>query len=227
MQGARVALYWTPDRDDPLWTAGNTWLGRDPELGVAVRQPDLPRIAAITSQPRVYGFHATLRPPMRLATGWEHFIAAAESVAATFADFDLPRLEVTVLDGFLALSTTVVCPDLHHLADCCVRATDPHRLRPEAAELARRRASSLTPDQDALLLRWGYPYVMDHWRFHMTLTGRLDDAEMADIRPAVEQHFAPALSLPRRASAIAVFTQAASAGAAPFFLVGERLKLLR
>ena len=224
---SRFALYWIPGRDDPLWEAGNTWLGRDPELGVAVPQPELANMAEITSAPRVYGFHATLRPPMRLATGWEHFRAAAESVAAGTVDFKLPAMDVTVLDGFLALVFSVPCSALHDLADRCVRATDPHRLRPEEAELARRRKGGLSPLEEALLLRWGYPYVMERWRFHMTLTRRLDSAELTAIRPAAERHFAPALSFARRVGDIAIFAQAASGDPPAPFLIGDRLKLTR
>ncbi len=222
---SRVALYWSPERHDPLWDAGNAWLGRDPELGVCVPQPELPGMAEITSAPRLYGFHATLRPPMRLATGWEDFISAAEGIAAHTADFAMPRLEVTVLDGFLALCMAAACPELHDLADRCVLASDPHRMRPDAAEIARRRATGLPPHEDALLLRWGYPYVMERWRFHMTLSRRLSNAELAIVRPAADAHFAPALSCSRRAGQIAVFTQAASGGAPSPFLIGERLPL--
>jgi len=42
-----------------------------------------------------------------------------------------------------------------------------------AAELARRRTLRLTAEQDAMLARWGYPYVLEDFRFHMTLTGSL------------------------------------------------------
>ena len=222
-QGARVALYWTPVRDDPLWTAGNAWLGRDPELGTLIPQPDVPGIAEITAAPRLYGFHATLRPPVRLASGWEEFIEAAEGVAAEEADFELPRLKLTVLDGFLALCTAAPCPRLHNLANRCVLATDPHRLRPNAAELAKRRGPGLSAGEDALLLRWGYPYVMERWRFHMTLSRRLSVPELAAFYPAADNHFKPVLAKSRLVGNIAVFTQAS--GAAQPFLVGERLPL--
>ena len=227
MQGRkfRVALYWTPLRDDPLWTAGNTWLGRDPELGVLVPQPRLPGIAEITSAPRQYGFHATLRPPMRLSTGWEEFLGAAEGIAAERADFKLPRLELIILGGFLALGLAAVCPELRQLADRCVAATDLHRLRPDAAELAKRRRSGLSAAEDAMLLRWGYPYVMEYWRFHMTLSRRLSAAELATFYPAAARHFAHALSQSRSIASIAIFTQATSDAIQPPFLIGKRLPL--
>ena len=219
---ARVALYYAPCRSDALSKAGVAWLGRDAELGVAMPHPDVAGLAGVTETPRLYGFHATLRPPMRLAAGWEAFIGAAADAATALAPFALPRLVVADLDGFLALREVAPCPDLHRLADRCVQASDPHRLRPDAAELARRRRAGLSAEEEALLLRWGYPHVMQRWRFHMTLTRRLNAAEMAQYRPAAEQHFAQALAAPRHVSNIAVFTQAAEAGP---FLIAERLPL--
>jgi hypothetical protein len=220
--GFRAALYWTPPPDDILAVAGKSWLGRDAEGNLAIAQPVLPGIADATEAPRLYGFHATLRPPMRLATGWAEFCAAAEEVARTITPFDLPALEVAEMSGFLALRETAPCPALQALADLCVRLTEPHRLAPDPGELARRRAQRLTPRQDQMLVRWGYPYVMAEWRFHMTLTRRLAASERDVLRPAAEDHFANALKIPRRVEALAIFTQA---GPGEPFLVGERISL--
>ena len=67
--GARVAVYYAPEPDDPLWRAGCAWLGPRPgQQRAALPQPDLPDIAASPPTRARYGFHATLKPPMRLAT---------------------------------------------------------------------------------------------------------------------------------------------------------------
>ncbi len=66
---ARVAVYYAPAVDDPLFAEAAVWLGRDPESGAPVPQPDIADIEEVTAEPRVYGFHATLKPPMRLAEG--------------------------------------------------------------------------------------------------------------------------------------------------------------
>ncbi len=218
----RVALYWAADRQDPLTIAGNAWLGRDPESGAPVAQPAIAGLAEAAAAPRLYGFHATLRPPMRLATGWEEFIGAAQALADAAAPFALPLLGVVADGGFIALGLQAPCPALHALADACVTGTDRHRLAAGSAELARRRAAGLSPRQEAMLLRWGYPHVLEEWRFHMTLTGRLAPEAMARLLPLAEAHFAPALAMPRRVHAITVFTQR---GDAPF-LIAERLELV-
>ena len=213
---ARAALYYAPAIDDPLWENGCAWLGRDPETGAALQQPSLPGIAEVTADARLYGLHATLKPPMRLARGWAPFIQAVEALADRLAPFDLPTLQVADLSGFLALRETAPCPALHALADACVEALDPYRSPLTPAELARRRRGGLSKQEEMLLARWGYPAVFETWRFHMTLTRRLSDAERAGWREAAEAHLASALSVPRRVENVCVFTQ--SAPGAPFML---------
>lgn len=221
---ARVALYYAPLPDDPLTRLSSAWLGRDPVTNAPVRQPDIDGLADITAEPRLYGFHATLKPPMRLRAGadWRDLMAAMRGLAARIAPFPLPPLAVCDLHGFLALRETQPCPPLHALADACVTDLDDLRDPPDDAELARRRQAGLSPAQDALLQRWGYPYVFDAWRFHMTLTRRLTPAEKARILPAAETWFAPALSQPRMVRDICLFTQAAPGAA---FTLAERIRL--
>lgn len=207
----RVALYYAPAADDPLHVAGVAWLGGDPAGGAVPPQPDLPGIAAITAAARLYGFHATLKPPMRLRTGigWEAFLARAKALAAQLVPFDLPALSVTDLAGFLALCPATPNTALQALADACVGTLDDCRALPSDEELARRRAGGLSAAREAMLQRWGYPDVFATWRFHMTLTRRLDAHERSLYRPAAEAHFAAALAEPRRVTDICVFVQAA------------------
>ena len=82
-------------------------------------------------------------------------------------------------------------PTLETLAADLVRATNPFRAALSQADLDRRRAAGLTPHQDALLTEWGYPFVMDEFRFHITLSGKLDDATMRDLFRAADAWFGP------------------------------------
>jgi hypothetical protein len=217
----RVAFYYAPAEDDPLWIDAARWLGRDPASGAVLAQPDLPDIAAVTVEARLYAFHATLKPPMRLrdGAGWDDVLAAAEAVAAGIPPFDLPTLAVADLFGFLALRETAPSPELQAFADACVAGADHLREPPDADELAKRRRGGLPPAQDANLVRWGYPYVFATWFFHMTLTRRLTTAERAIYRPAAEAHFAAALARPRRVVDVCLFTQPATG--APFTLAAR------
>ena len=220
----RVALYYAPALDDPLWSLGASWLGRDPETNAPVKQPAIPGIAEVTADPRLYGFHATLKPPMRLRAGisWNDVLRATDDVAAGIAPFDLPTLALSDIHGFLALRETTPSVPLQALSDACVAGLDHLREPPDAAELARRRKGGLAPAHDAMLVRWGYPYVFATWFFHMTLTRRLDPAGHATFLPAAETHMAPALARARRVEDICLFTQAEPG--APF-LLADRLPL--
>ena len=220
----RVALYSAPPIDDPLHDAASTWLGRCAETNAPRRQPELPDIAAITADARGYGFHATLKAPMRLAEGvtWERFVSEVESLAAGTRPFTLPRLSVQDLNGFLAIRDAEPSPALQALADLCVAAVDHLRAPLTEAELARRRKNGLPPAQEALLQRWGYTYVFGEFLFHMTLTRRLTAAEKEIYLPAATDFFDPLLEQPRRVTDIALFTQAAPG--APF-TIAQRIPL--
>ena len=82
------------------------------------------------------------------------------------------------------------------LAAAAVARFDRFRVPSEPAELARRRAQRLTARQEALLQRWGYPHVMEEFRFHMTLTGALPEADLAAVEAALASVLAPLLPAP-------------------------------
>ncbi len=220
----RLAVYYAPSSTDPLHRTAAAWLGRDAASGAAMAQPDLAGIADVTAEPRLYGFHATLKPPMRLAEGrtWAEFLQAAADLAARIAPFDLPPLAVMDLHGFLALRETEPSPPLQALADACVEALDPFRAPPSEAELARRRRASLTGEQEQMLERWGYPYVLGTWFFHMTLTRRLTPAEKSVFMPAARDWLAEAVGERRRVTDICLFRQPAPSTP---FVIAERLRL--
>ena len=125
-----------------------------------IAQPAIPGIDEITTEARGYGFHATLKPPFRLSPGysWDDLLEAATAMATRIAPFELPVLAVADLHGFLALRETVDSAELQALADACVTELDTFRAPPSEAELARRRRARLTEAQDAMLIRFGYPY---------------------------------------------------------------------
>lgn len=220
----RVALYYAPAIDDPLHGAASAWLGRDAETNAPCRQPYLPGIGAITEEARKYGFHATLKAPMRLADGvaWDDFVAAVGDVASGIRPFALPPLTVRDHHGFLAIREAAPSHALQALADLCVAGVDHLRAPLTEGELARRRKSGLPPVQEALLKRWGYTYVFGEFFFHMTLTRRLTAEEKAIYLPAAIDWFDAMLDQPRQVTDLAVYTQANEA--APF-TIATRIKL--
>jgi len=225
----RYALYWAPQEGSDLARLGGAWLGLREESNAEGPPPPVPgfdasRIHALTAEPRRYGLHATLKPPFALAEGTD--LSSLRQALAAFttsqASVTLPALEVTLLDRFIALTPSGPSPALDALAADCVTCFDRFRAPPRPAELARRRAAALSPAEEAHLLRWGYPYVLDRFRFHVTLTGPLDPAEAERLMPPLIRVFEPVTRAPVTLADIALFHEPAPG--APFRLV-ERFAL--
>ncbi|CUX79573.1 MAG: putative phosphonate metabolism protein Phn01 [Roseibaca calidilacus] len=203
---SRYAVFYAPPEGSDFAAAGARWLGWDPAAGQDMPHPDLGLdLATVTRTPRKYGLHGTLRAPMRLATAPATFLDAVETFAQKQPPVLLGKLRLRVLGGFLAILPDPQGPTLETLAADLVRATNPFRAALSQADLDRRRAAGLTPHQDALLTEWGYPFVMDEFRFHITLSGKLDDATMRDLFRAADAWFGPILAEPHEISELAVF----------------------
>lgn len=170
----RYAIYYVPQLDTPLAQFGEQWLNTQ---------------AAITRNVRQYGFHATLKAPFVLQDNatLERLLVALKRFAASRQAFAISGLEVMSLGSFLALVLRAPCPDLQQLAAQCVQVFDEFRAPLSAADFAKRPDACLTPRQQALRQAWGYPYVLDEFRFHMTLTDALPDATQREHYLALAQ----------------------------------------
>lgn len=206
----RYAIYYTPP-PGPLAEFGAAWTGWDPRAGrrrlhPAVRGLPLP-IARITEAPRKYGFHATLKPPFALKAGFDisELHIATEALAASLAPVLLDGLTLARLDGFLALVPKGDTTPIALLAARIVEALDGFRAAPTEADLARRRARGLTSRQEVLLQQWGYPHVMEEYRFHFTLTGDLPAPQSGKIAERLRPVLTPLLPRPFRIGDICLF----------------------
>ena len=197
-QMKRFAVYYAP-RPGAFAQATAEWLGWDPVTGAPCPQPELPGIpypAVLTAEARRYGFHGTIRAPFKLAEGVTP-ILAAEAVAELATRLPPVRCEgmrLENLQGFLALTPMGCEAALLELAAAVVEGTNTLRAPLTEAEIARRRPESLTPRQRELLGLWGYPYVMEEFRFHLTLTDHLPDPD--PVQDRLSDHFAAVLPSP-------------------------------
>ena len=217
---ARYAVYYTPDSGSPLCQRAAAWLGRDAFTGDAVVRPEFPTLAdldldALTAEPRGYGFHATLKAPFALAEGADEagLLAFAQRFASArtpfYADIAPGRM-----GRFLAFRLAEAIAEMDFLHHDAVRQFDAFRAPLSEFDLARRRQAPLTAEQDARLVRWGYPYVFEEFRFHMTLTGPLLDARIAERLLEVLKAYFADLTGPHCFDGVAVFKQ--DDRAAPF-----------
>lgn len=96
---------------------------------------------------------------------------------------------------------------------------DSYRRPASATELSRRREAGLDEIGDAHLRRWGYPYVLDRFRFHVTLSGPLDEAAPNRPQPNLTMPFASATAAPTPITDIALFVEPAPGE--PFMLAAR------
>jgi putative phosphonate metabolism protein len=214
----RYAVYLAPPAESPLGQFGNAWLGRDPAACGVLARPGLDgysadEIARLTTSPARYGFHATLKPPFRLNDGAspQDMYDALQDLLAGFSTIRIEHWQVRALDAFIALVPTAPNPQLQALAAHLVEGLDSLRQPLTPDELARRRRAGLTPRQDALLMRWGYPYVMDAYRPHFTLTGTVPAPGRPALVSALHARMADLLG-PHTITDVAVFAEPKGGG---------------
>jgi putative phosphonate metabolism protein len=213
---SRYAIYFAPAESSQLDRLGSDWLGRDAQTGKTMT-PELPASISLeawrtaTESPRRYGFHATLKPPFKLAkgAGAEDLKDALAKFAETHQAFNLPHLSLDTLGRFLALVLSAPSPALHDLAADCVRDLDAFRDPPDAAEIAKRTHPSLQTDEQQNLIAWGYPYVLDTWKFHMSLTSSLKPDDLRLFREHLAQRFSEVCEQPLLCDSICLFEEPA------------------
>ncbi|WP_339030149.1 DUF1045 domain-containing protein [Bradyrhizobium symbiodeficiens] len=222
----RYAIYFAAGSDAALSRFGAELLGYDAYTGNELPFPhDALHVAPdwrdISADPRRYGFHATLKAPMALVSGRTEpeLMAACAAFAGKARPLPVIRPVVDSISGFIAVIPAEPVDALQRLAADCVRDFDSFRAALSAEDRARRRPEKLSERQRDYLDRWGYPYVMEEFRFHMTLTGRLDAERRGPILAMLRERFA-ALGIGRLAiDRIALFRQ--DDAKARFRIVGE------
>lgn len=197
----RFAIYYAPSANSPLWDRASAWLGRDPLTNEAfdgsIAGIERGRLLNLTQSANRYAFHATIKPPMALAGATiEDLRQALAAFAQKHQPFSLGQLTVASLDGFLALVPVDDNEALQDFAATVVEEFEPFRAELSIKDRAARLARGLTPRQEELLDAYGYPYVFDEFRFHMTLTDRLPEEDRAEIMAAAQAWFAPELVEP-------------------------------
>jgi putative phosphonate metabolism protein len=180
--GGRIAIYAAPRPEDPLWAFGSSVIGYDAASGKPVSRPPplevaLEHWAALTADPRHYGFHATLKAPFRLAENAkpQHLSEAVRGFCEGGQALNPFALEVRMIGDFLALVPVFAPDDLDSFAASVVTSFDGFRAPLSLDERDRRLAAGLSRRQIGNLDKWGYPYVLEDFRFHMSLTGKVRD----------------------------------------------------
>lgn len=214
-ESPRYAIYFAPAPETALWRFGSAVIGYDAASGM-----DMPFLTtagmspaqwlALTDEPRRYGFHATLKAPFHLAPGRDEaqLLARVATVAASASAVVAQGLQVTALSRFIALTPTGDTSPLVALAAHATDALDDMRAPLSESDRARRLASPLTERQIAYLDRYGYPFVHEEFRFHMTLTGPAPQDTIPSLRAVLSKSYdAAGVTHPVPIRSLAVFKQ--------------------
>lgn len=195
-QYPRYAIYFVPSADSALYRFGAGLIGYDAYSGLPLPfadgiEAEVEGWKQLTADPRKYGFHATLKAPISLAPG-----KTESELAAAMREFAqtprvLPVIAPTVrnIGSFIAVVPDGPSPELQKFAEDCVVTFDDFRAPLTATDRERRNMSALTERQVAHLDRWGYPYVFEEFRFHMTLAGSLPAERRATVTNILRNHF--------------------------------------
>lgn len=193
----RYAIYHVPAADAALYRFGAALLGYDAFGGRDLDHPPQALKAfadwhALTADPRKYGFHATLKAPFLLNDGETEagLCNAFDRFAQTPREIPAIVPVVRAIGSFIAVIPDAAVAPLAKLADDCVTEFEPFRAPLTDHDRQRRLKSPLTPRQIEHLDRWGYPYVFEEFRFHMTLTGSLPADKRAAVLPFLQAEFA-------------------------------------
>jgi putative phosphonate metabolism protein len=192
----RYAIYYVSAPGTHLDRFGAQLHGYDAYTGKDLPFPDdimqkAPDWPDLTKDPRKYGFHATLKAPLSLAAGKTEaeLLAAGESFAGKPRAIPVITPVVGSISGFIAVVPAEPSSEVERLAADCTREFDSFRAPLTPEDRVRRNPSDLTPRQREYLDRWGYPYVMEEFHFHMTLTGRINAERREPILTMLRNSF--------------------------------------
>ena len=194
----RFAIYYAPARDSALWDKAEAWLAQDGLLPQTVSA-------------RRYGFHATIKAPMALSDGQDR--AGLEMALATFARQQAPVSmgpvgPHVIGGGFLALTPVEQPQQVTDFAANVVTAFEPFRAPLEVGERERRLQSPLTARQVELVDEYGYPYVLEEFELHMTLTDRLPAEQQKPLQAEAANWFRDILGEPVMLDRLVLFHEA-------------------
>jgi hypothetical protein len=205
----RYAIYWTPRPGTAVAEFGALWFGGFETFGLA---PELAQRA--TKAPAVYGLHATFKAPFRLRDD-----VAPEELRDALDDFCANRrapapgrLMLGYHQRYLTLLLSGHQADVDWLAAECVTYFDRFRAPLDEEDNARRELDGLSEQEEAFLREFGYPYVLSAFRFHISLAGPLESAELDEVAKALQPQLAPFMSEPFEISDLSLLGEPRSGG---------------
>jgi putative phosphonate metabolism protein len=198
----RVAIFYAPGSQTPLANFGAQWLGWDVEHAKSVPHPDIDGLPApisdLVATPQKYGFHGTLKAPFRLHENQtlDNLRDAMKAFSEQHRKFFIGQMKVAKLGSFVAIIQENPSDEFANFASNIVTHFEDYRAPLTDEDIAKRRKAKLTPRQDELMLKWGYPFIFDQFKFHLTLTGKLSEQNAKSVCDRLTDHLKPILDTP-------------------------------
>ncbi|MEO5806480.1 DUF1045 domain-containing protein [Devosia sp.] len=209
----RCAICFIPPADDVLTIAAGRWLRRDPYSGARIAhmveglaEKDH---AFLTAAPRRIGFHGSLKASFRLDP--ERSIDELEQFLAKFCrrvpPITVDPVRIALIHNFFALIPAAPAPELNELAADFVTVFDQFRAPLTDLDMARGDIGRLSGRQFNNLMSWGHPHVLDEFRFHMALSGPIDELERDYVAFVLQRHFGDLATAPLQLGQVALFVE--------------------
>jgi hypothetical protein len=206
----RYAIYWMPEPGSDLALFGDRWFGPAGEtFGLA------PCLAArAVAAPARYRLHATLKAPFRLreGAGAADLQGALDSFCALRRGASGGALTLAIFQNYLALVLSAWTADVDWLAAECVTHFDRFRAPLDGTGRDRRAEASFSPAEHAFFESFGYPYVLSAFRFHISLAGPLQPAELNEVSAALAPQLASFMKAPFRIGSLSLLGEPQGGG---------------
>jgi hypothetical protein len=184
----RYAIYYVPSENSELDLFGKCWLGWDPYKGVETTKSDLSKLpsfkkfSSLVLTPKQYGFHGTIKAPFKLKNEYTYndLENKVREISKQIHSFYFDQLIIKKLGNFIGLIPTNNLK-VNAVSNKFVEELDYLRDELSESEIKKRKPHKLTSNQKQMLFKWGYPYVFDEFKFHLTLTSKLNVVEIDDV----------------------------------------------
>ena len=208
---SRFAIYYVPPESDYLTKFSASWFGWDAYQGIKVNYPMLRNLnydlKDITSKPSKYGLHGTLKAPFFLAPNRtiDELRLSLSVLSHSIKKFEIPSICLRIISGFIAIVPSTQNESMNYLAKKCLEDLDRFREIESPDILNKRRVVGLSPSEEHYLFRWGYPYVLDNFRFHLTMTTKLTSEVSKNVLSVLNSELRVVLKAPLAISKIYLF----------------------
>ena len=184
---SRYAIYYAPPKESNLEEFGRYWFGWDPLNAKLINNKqrinylngfgikNLKNIDKNVLIAKKYGFHGTLIPPFKLNKNYSTntLFKKTEDIAKKFKKFKFYKFKLKKINNFYAFVQNKKNNNINKLSNRLVRELFKFRSPLTKKEIDRRNPSKLSKFQLNILYKWGYPYLMSEFKFHMTLASEV------------------------------------------------------